>query len=316
MAPQTISVIGTLNVDLIVFTDRIPDKGETVVANDYFEGLGGKGANAAIAAYRTCHKKPPPSTGETGIPFADSTAESTTVPAEPNPHRTINEDIDNDIQVRMVGAVGDDKYADFFHKELNKNGVDTSGLSKIEGKVSNIGFGIVEQYSGDNRALPCPVAARTHKEEDFLTVESLAPNGPRPDLIIAQMEIRPGVVQQMIETAGKNQIEFLLNAAPGYPVSIELYPVIIPFMQRLLVVSRRTLNCSRLMLSTLRTSWSMKPKRPSCQHVIWPRFIAIRGRKLAKSFWTAVSRMLSSLWVTKVHIMPLQQNAVMYRRIW
>ena len=246
MAPQIISVIGTLNVDLIIFTDRIPDKGETVVANDYFEGLGGKGGNAAIAAYRTCHKKPSPPSTDGEVPSADSTAETSTTAsphtvsmpapdhlsstASEKPQSITGEDIDNDIQVRMVGAVGDDKYADFFHKELNKNGVNTSGLTKVEGKVSNIGFGIVEQYSGDNRALPCPVAARTHKEEDFLTVESLAPNGPRPDLIIAQMEIRPEVVQQMIETAGKNQIEFLLNAAPGYPVTQRLYPVIMPLL--------------------------------------------------------------------------------------
>lgn len=292
MAPQTISVIGTLNVDLIIFTDRIPDKGETVVANNYFEGLGGKGANAAIAAYRTCHKKPTTSEEDVEVSAADPTETSTPV-LQPTliPHLSTCEHAENDINVRMVGAVGDDKYADFFHKELNKNGVDTSGLTRIEGKGSNIGFGIVEQYSGDNRALPCPVAARMHKEEDFLTVESLAPNGPRPDLIIAQMEISPKVVKQMIETAGKNGIEFLLNAAPGHPVTVRLYPVLTPLLHRVLFISGRLLNCSRSITSTLRTYWSTKPKQPSCQVVINTRFVAKRGRRSHRNFWIAVSKM-------------------------
>ena len=232
MAPQTISVIGTLNVDLIVFTDRIPEKGETVVSNRYFEGLGGKGANAAIAAYRTCHKKPRGNTQDLENPSVDPpAAEPITSPAATsNTHLTTGENAENDIQVRMVGAVGEDQYADYFHKELQKNGVDTSGLTTMSGTKSNIGFGIVEEYSGDNRALPCPVAAKEHKEKDFLKVESLAPKGPRPDLIIAQMEIRPEVVQQIIETAGNNGISFLLNAAPGNPVTQSLYPVMLPVL--------------------------------------------------------------------------------------
>jgi ribokinase len=57
MAPQTIAVIGGLDADLIMIASRIPDRGETVLANKYLEALGGKGANSAIATCRTCHKK-------------------------------------------------------------------------------------------------------------------------------------------------------------------------------------------------------------------------------------------------------------------
>jgi ribokinase len=57
MAPQTIAVIGGLDADLIMIASRIPDRGESVLANEYLEALGGKGANSAIATYRACHKK-------------------------------------------------------------------------------------------------------------------------------------------------------------------------------------------------------------------------------------------------------------------
>ncbi|KAF4448624.1 ribokinase [Fusarium austroafricanum] len=83
MSPKTIAIIGGLDADLIMIAGRIPGPGESVLANHYQEALGGKGANSAIATYRTCHRKP----------LAAGTVR--------------NED---DIQVKMIGAVGDDEY--------------------------------------------------------------------------------------------------------------------------------------------------------------------------------------------------------------
>lgn len=45
-----IAVIGSSMVDLIAYTDVIPKAGETLVANDFQMGCGGKGANQAVAA--------------------------------------------------------------------------------------------------------------------------------------------------------------------------------------------------------------------------------------------------------------------------
>ena len=61
MAPRIISIIGALNADLIMVTNRLPEEGESLLAESYYESLGGKGANSAIATYRACHKKPPES---------------------------------------------------------------------------------------------------------------------------------------------------------------------------------------------------------------------------------------------------------------
>ncbi|TVY31583.1 Ribokinase [Lachnellula subtilissima] len=58
MAPKTISITGGLDYDLIVIANRIPDGGESLLANECLEALGGKGANSAISTYRTCHKRP------------------------------------------------------------------------------------------------------------------------------------------------------------------------------------------------------------------------------------------------------------------
>ena len=47
-----IVVVGSLNVDLVAYADRLPDRGETVAGRDFVQGFGGKGANQAVMAAR------------------------------------------------------------------------------------------------------------------------------------------------------------------------------------------------------------------------------------------------------------------------
>jgi ribokinase len=122
----------------------------------------------------------------------------------------------------MVGAVGDDKYGERFYAEMNKNGVDSSGIIIVPNTQSSICFVMVENYTRDNRYLFTLGATATWTKEHFLKVEDLA-HGIRPDLCVAQMEIHKEVVEQMIETAGKAGIDFCLNAAPANPITKRTY---------------------------------------------------------------------------------------------
>jgi ribokinase len=47
-----IAVVGSLNIDLIAYTERVPDAGETIIGTDFRMGFGGKGANQAVMAAR------------------------------------------------------------------------------------------------------------------------------------------------------------------------------------------------------------------------------------------------------------------------
>ena len=47
-----IGVVGSNNIDLVTYIDRMPGPGETVEAPDFEIGFGGKGANQAVAAAR------------------------------------------------------------------------------------------------------------------------------------------------------------------------------------------------------------------------------------------------------------------------
>ncbi|KAK7959815.1 ribokinase protein [Apiospora aurea] len=223
MGPQKISVIGGLDADLIMIASRIPDHGESVLANEYLEALGGKGVNSAIATYRTCHNKP-------------KAPDSLLIPTEPTVHdftATTNEQeltpalgqlnlSDADIQVKMIGAVGDDRYGSRFIVELNKNGLDASGIVTVPNTRSSICFVLVEHSTRENRCLFTLGATAMWKKNHFVSPEQLG-GGVRPDLVVAQMDIHSEVVETMIGTAGRGGIEFCLNAAPAAPIGKRFY---------------------------------------------------------------------------------------------
>jgi ribokinase len=47
---SSICIFGIFVADLCFFANKIPDRGETVLGNNYLVGPGGKGSNQAIAA--------------------------------------------------------------------------------------------------------------------------------------------------------------------------------------------------------------------------------------------------------------------------
>ena len=48
-----ITVFGSINMDLVAGTERLPRPGETVAGTSFATAAGGKGANQALAAIRT-----------------------------------------------------------------------------------------------------------------------------------------------------------------------------------------------------------------------------------------------------------------------
>lgn len=194
MGTTDIAVVGSLMVDHILKVNRVAEKGETLAANKYHKSLGGKGANAAIAAYRTCHNK------------------------SKDGEQTANTDSENnafDIGVRMIGRLGKDENAKLFRDALEANGINIDKvLDDEEGRNTAMTFIVVEEETHDNRIISVGGAGDALCANDFSTVEGFG-HGPPPKLIVSQLEIDIKAVEQMLETAGNNGIKFLLNAAPA-----------------------------------------------------------------------------------------------------
>lgn len=114
MAQRTIAVIGSLNIDFVTRTPRVPEGGETLTANSFDTGFGGKGANQCVA----CARLAP-----------------------------------DDVKVRMVGQVGEDSFGRDYVTGLKKEGIDTSGVREVKGEKTGIANIIVVEKTGENRIL-------------------------------------------------------------------------------------------------------------------------------------------------------------------
>lgn len=124
-----ISVIGSLNVDLVTRVKRMPVGGETLTGESFDIGYGGKGANQAVACAR----------------LSRTQAQASSKQA-------------SDIEVRMVGAVGDDQYSTGFLESLAKDGLVTDRVEAMKGQKTGVAVIIVETTTGQNRIMLCPGA--------------------------------------------------------------------------------------------------------------------------------------------------------------
>ena len=190
MAAPNVTVIGSLNTDLITRTSRIPTAGETLISSSYDTGCGGKGANQAVACARLSRKK--------GAEVGE--AECT---------------------VNMIGAVGDDMFGRDLINGMISNGVGVDGVRVKTGEKSGVAVIIVDEESGENRILMSPNANSTLKPSDFNSLTD-----PLPALIILQLEIPLDTVLHILKLAREQDVEVLLNPAPAVELAREAYSAI------------------------------------------------------------------------------------------
>jgi ribokinase len=134
-----ISVIGSLNVDLVTRTARVPVAGETLTSESFNIGYGGKGANQAVACARLSRTQ-----------------------------QQASEGMASDIEVRMVGAVGDDEFHEGFLKSLHKDGLKTDAVKILKGKKTGVAVITVETSTGENRIMFCPGANYDVEVQDLV----------------------------------------------------------------------------------------------------------------------------------------------------
>lgn len=130
-----IIVVGSLNYDLVTYTDRIPVSGETFKANYFATHSGGKGLNQAIAISKLSQKN------------------------------------DGNL-VSMVGNVGNDIFGKELIFTLQKNNVNIRHVGMLSNFKTGVAVIIVEQSSGQNRILITSGAneASVYTEDELETI--------------------------------------------------------------------------------------------------------------------------------------------------
>lgn len=130
---KPIVVIGSINMDLVCRTERLPRGGETVLGKDFVTVPGGKGANQAVAAAKLA---------ATGL------------------------------AVHMVGRVGDDDFGQRLLNGLKLHDVRTDYVTITEGVASGVAMILVDR-KGENSIVVAPGANSKVSPEDLNRAEKL-----------------------------------------------------------------------------------------------------------------------------------------------
>ena len=164
-----IAVIGSLNVDFITTTPRIPEAGETMTATSFTTGFGGKGANQAVACSRLSKSRPQSQQQEAGSLDIKSVATS-------------------EVKTQMIGFLGSDPFGADYRNALVKEGIDVANVRTVEGVTTGVANIIVEESSGENRIMLSTGANYSlgEKLEDLVPEEAV--------VVIFQLEIPLGLV--------------------------------------------------------------------------------------------------------------------------
>ncbi len=106
-----ILVLGSLNMDLVIETDRLPNPGETIEGKRFYSAPGGKGANQAVAAARFAEQERTP--------------------------------------VKMIGRVGSDSFGNDLRASLKREGIDDDDVTVDEHTATGVAAIFIDA-SGEN----------------------------------------------------------------------------------------------------------------------------------------------------------------------
>jgi ribokinase len=170
-----VAVVGSLNIDLIAYTARVPSAGETVIGERFQMGFGGKGANQAVMAARL------------------------------------------GARVMMVGALGDDIYAEMTLDNLARQGVDAEHVARARGSSGVAPIWV--EPDGTNRIIVVPGA--NDAVEPGAAAGAIA-SIDRVDVVVGQLEIPQRVTLAAFRAARERGVVTVLNPAPAAPLEPEL----------------------------------------------------------------------------------------------
>jgi len=174
MTPALV-VIGSLNMDFVVTVERLPVPGETTLGRDFQMIPGGKGANQACAAGR----------------LAAGAAE-----------------------VRMIGRVGYDIFADHLKASLAAAGVDVSAVHATKSQPTGVALIWVDR-AGQNSIV---VASGANHALAAADVEAMRKVFRGASLALFQLETPIHTVAAALVLAREEGLRTILDPAPAQPL--------------------------------------------------------------------------------------------------
>jgi len=176
---NTIVVVGSLNMDFVVQVEQLPAPGQTVLGREFQMIPGGKGANQAVAA------------GKLGA---------------------------NSVNVRMVGRVGYDVFADHLKASLSAAGVDVSAVHATRAQPTGVALISVDR-AGQNSIV---VASGANHALAAAETEAMRPVFRGARFVLFQLESPLDTVASALKLAREEGARTILDPAPAAPLPPEL----------------------------------------------------------------------------------------------
>lgn len=172
---KRIVVIGSLNMDIVMKSSRMPLVGETIIGEDVLYLPGGKGANQAVGVHKLAGN------------------------------------------VDLIGAVGEDEFANQIKKQLGKSGLH-SDLIEVIPEVST-GIASIYTTNQDNCITVIP-GANYHFKPNVIS-QKAKEYIKQADVILMQLEIPIETVKYVLNLAEEYHIKKILNPAPAQEIGQE-----------------------------------------------------------------------------------------------
>ena len=186
-----IYVLGSINNDVSFEVEKLPKKGETVIADSCHVGLGGKGANQAVAIARLARP-----VSESGKPA-----------------------------VKLIGQVGNDAVGTDLINKLNEYGVDTEFVRRVN---KSTGTAFIALSGKDNRIIVYSGANLGISKSD---IDEALMNATSGDTLLCQLEVPLYIVAYALRQARSLGMTTIVNPAPAKELPPDFYynvDVIIP----------------------------------------------------------------------------------------
>lgn len=180
MHKNNITVVGSLNMDMVVNIPHIPKIGETISAKTLKKIPGGKGANQAVAAAKL------------------------------------------GANVNMIGCVGTDEFGHILMSNLEKEGVQITGIAEETNTSTGLAF-INVSDEGDNNIV---VVAGANESCSIKHIQKHRNILEKSQILILQLEIPLETVTYTIEMAKELDKMVILNPAPAIKLSDSLLKMV------------------------------------------------------------------------------------------
>jgi ribokinase len=212
---KPIVVVGSINMDLVARTPRIPLAGQTLIGTDFVTTPGGKGANQAVAAARLGYPVEMVgmvgggAPGEADLSGKANLSSKAHLPGEANS----SSEVPSPSEASPLREAGQDIFGQALLDNLAAAGVGTSAVERVAGPS-----GVAPILVGDNGENLIVVIPGANGKVDGAAVDRHAALIRSAGMVLCQLELPLTTVSRVLAICAEASVPVMLDPAPAAPL--------------------------------------------------------------------------------------------------